>query len=145
MTNGANDATNSIQVTSEERQEILSAIWRRNAVRREASLPLLDVRLVFHREVMWLATQRYTVLLQPFLVLALNEIGGHAATAGRLVQRLRATQIARRRLREATGIDYPDHSRLLATGSAWYLALLETKNAEGRPVFSLHDAPHRSC
>ena len=144
MTNEANDATTSIQVTSEERQEILSAIWRRNVVRRDASLPLLDVRMVFHREVMWLATQRYTILLQPYLVLALSEIGGHPGIAGRLVQRLKGTQIARRRLREATGIDYPDHDLSLATGSAWYLALLKIEKAEGRPVFSLHDAPHRS-
>lgn len=145
MTNAGNDATKSIQVTSEERQEILSAIWRRNAVRRDASLPLLDVRNVFNREVMWLATQRYTVLLQPYLVLALNEIGGHPGTAGRLVQRLKGTQIARRRLRDATGIDYPDHGQSLATGSAWFLPFLEIEKADGRPVFSIHDAPHRSC
>lgn len=130
---------------TEDRERILVAIWHRNAVRRNASLPLLDVRREFEWEVRRIETARYLGLLQPYLHEALAEVGGHPGVAGRLVQRLRATQIARRRLREATGIDYPDHSRLLATGSAWYLALLETKNADGRPVFSLHDAPHRSC
>lgn len=144
MTNAAKRATQSIKVTSEDWENILAVIWHRNAVRRGASLPLLDVKLEFDREVAKLATRRYLKLLQPYLFEAMAEIGGHRGVAGRLVQRLRGTQIARRRLREATGIDYPDHGLSLATGSAWYLALLETKNAEGRPVFSLHDAPHRS-
>ena len=145
MTNEATRAIPSIKVMTEDRERILVAIWHRNAVRRNASLPLLDVRREFEWEVRRIETARYLGLLQPYLHEALAEVGGHPGVAGRLVQRLRATQIARRRLREATGIDYPDHSRLLATGSAWYLALLETKNADGRPVFSLHDAPHRSC
>ena len=139
MTNAA-----SITVTQEDRETILSAIWHRNTVRRGASLPLLDVKVEFHRDVARLATRRYLKVLQPYLLEALVEIGGHRGTAGRLVQRLQATQIARRRLREATGIDFPDHGQSLATGSAWFLIILEIEKADGRPVFGLHDAPHRS-
>lgn len=145
MTNETKHAAHSIQVTRADRERILGAIWHRNDVRRSASLPLLDVRREFEREVRRIETARYIALLQPYLIVAMREIGGYPGVAGRLVQRLRGTQIARRRLREATGIDYPDQSRLLTTGSAWYLALLETENAEGRPVFSLHDAPLRFC
>ena len=145
MTNAAKCATQSIKVTIEDRESILAEIWHRNAVRRSAWLPLLDARSEFEREVAKLATRRYLKLLHPYLNEAMAEVGGDPGTAGRLVQRLRATQIARRRLREATGIDYPDQGLSLATGSAWYLALLVIEKAEHLPVFSRNDAPHRSC
>lgn len=145
MTNEAKRATQSIKVTTEDRERILGAIWHRNAVRRNASLPLLDVRREFEREVRRIETARYLGLLQPYLHEALAEVGGNPGIAGRLVQRLRGTQIARRRLRDATGIDRPDHGLSLATGSAWYLTILEIEKAGERPVFGLHDAPHRSC
>lgn len=144
MTNEGKHAAQSIQVTREDRERILGAIWHRNAVRRHASLPLLDVRSEFEREVRRMATARYLALLQPYLHRAMLEIGGHPGIAGRLVQRLRGTQIARRRLREETGLDHPDHGLSMATGSAWYLTILEIEKAGERPVFSHHDAPHRS-
>lgn len=144
MTNETKHAAHSIQVTRADRERILGAIWHRNAVRRNASLPLLDVRREFEREVRRIETARYLGLLQPYLHEALAEVGGYPGVAGRLVQRLRGSQIARQRLREATGIDYPDHGLSLATGSAWYPAILEIEKAEGRPVFGFHDAPHRS-
>ena len=139
MTNAA-----SITVTPEDREEILSAIWYRNSVRRGASLPLLDVKVEFDREVTRLATRHYLKVLQPYLLLALTEIGGHPGIAGRLVQRLKGTQIARRRLREDTGIDHPDHGLSMSTGSEWFQTMLGIEKAEGVPVFSLQDAPHRS-
>lgn len=135
----------SITVTQEDREKTLSAIWHRNAVRRGASLPLLDVKVEFDREVARLATQRYLKVLQPYLLEALVEIGGHPGTAGRLVQRLRGTQIAQRRLREETGIDHPAHGLSMATGSDWSLTILEIEKAGRRPAFSPHDAPYRSC
>lgn len=144
MTNEAKTSTQAIKVTTEDRERILGTIWNRNAVRRKASLPLLDVRSEVEREVRRMATARYLGLLQPYLQEALAETGGQPGIAGRLVQRLRATQIARRRLREATGIDHPGHGLSLATGSAWSLTILEIEKAEERPVFSHHDAPHRS-
>lgn len=143
MTNEAKHAAQSTQVTREDRERILGAIWHRNTVRRHASLPLLNVRSEFEREVRRMATVRYLALLQPYLHDALAEIGGHPGIAGRLVQRLRATQIARRRLREATGIDHPDHGLPLAAGSAWYLTILQVEKARERPVFGLYDAPYR--
>ncbi|MBL9049217.1 MAG: hypothetical protein JNK19_03800 [Tabrizicola sp.] len=145
MTNEAKHATQSTQATREDRERILGAIWHRNAVRRHASLPLLDVRSEFEREVRRMATARYLALLQPYLHQAMLEIGGHPGIAGRLVQRLRGTQIARRRLREETGLDHPDHGLSMATGSAWYLTILEIEKAGERPVFGLYDAPYRSC
>lgn len=144
MTNEARHAIQSAQVTREDRERLLGAIWHRNAVRRHASLPLLNVRSEFEREVRRMATARYLALLQPYLHDALAEIPGQPGIAGRLVQRLRATQIARRRLREATGIDYPDHGLSLATGSAWHLTIMDTEKAGERPAFGLHEAPHRS-
>lgn len=145
MTNEEPPATSSTDVTQEARERILRALWHRNAVRRDASLPLLDVKREFEREVRRMATARYLALLQPYLHDALAETGGQPGIAGRLVQRLRATQIARRRLREETGKDHPDHGLSLATGSAWYLTILEIEKAGERPVFGLHDAPFRSC
>lgn len=144
MTNAAKRATQSIKVTSEDRERILGTIWHRNATRRYASLPLLDVRSEFEREVRRIETARYLNLLQPYLQEAMLEVGGHPGLAGRLVQRLRGTQIARRRLSEATGIDHPDHGLSMATGSTWYFTFLEIEKAEGVPVFSLQDAPRRS-
>ena len=145
MNNEAKDATQSAQVTREDRERILGAIWHRNAVRRHASLPLLNVRSEFEREVRRVATARYLALLQPYLHEALAETRGQPGIAGRLVQRLRATQIARRRLLQATGIEHPDHGLSLATGSAWYLTILEIEKAGERPVFGLHEAPYRPC
>lgn len=144
MTSETKRATASIKVTSEDRENVLAAIWHRNAVRRSASLPLLDVRNEFEREVSRIAMRRYLNLLQPYLQEAMLEVGGHPGLAGRLVQRLRGTQIARRRLSKATGIDHPDHGLSMVTGSTWYLTFLEIERAEGVPVFSLQDAPHRS-
>ena len=82
-------ATQSIKVTSEDRERILGAIWHRNAIRRHASLPLLDVRWEFGREVRRIETARYLSLLEPYLSEAMTQIGGHPGVAGRLVQRLR--------------------------------------------------------
>ena len=143
MTNEAKHAAQSAQVTREDRERILGAIWHRNAARRHASLPLLNVKSEFEREVRRMATARYLALLQPYLHDALTEIRGQPGIAGRLVQRLRATQIARRRLREETGIDHPDHGLSLATGSAWYLTILQVEKAGERPVFGLYGAPYR--
>lgn len=136
--------TASIKVTSEERQEILAEIWQRNAVRREASMPRLDVRTEFHREVTRLVTQRYLALLQPYLLIALNEIRGQPGIAGRLVQRLKGTQIARRRLLDDTGIDLPDHGTAGATGSTWLDTIVGIERSMIAPVFVGRDAPRSS-
>lgn len=141
MTNEGKHAALSIEVTREDRERILGAIWHRNAVRRHASLPLLDVRSEFEREVRRMATARYLALLQPYLHRAMAELGGHRGTAGRLVQRLRGTQIARRRLHEATGIDYPDHGLSMATGSAWYRTILGIEKSMISPILTDRNAP----
>lgn len=141
MTNEGKQAAQSIEVTREDRERILGAIWHRNAIRRHASLPLLDVRSEFEREVRRVATARYLALLQPYLHDALAETGGQPGIAGRLVQRLRATQIARRRLREATGIDHPDHGLSLATGSAWHRAMLGVELSTICPILTDLNAP----
>ena len=133
--------TASIQVTGEDRQDILAEIWRRNAIRREASMPRLDVRTEFERAVTKLVTQRSFALLQPYLLIALNEIGGQPGIAGRLVQRLRATQIARRRLLDDTGIDLPE---LGTPGSTWRETIVGIERSMIAPVFAGRDAP-RSC
>lgn len=141
MTNEAKHATQITHVSREDRERILEVIWHRNAVRRHASLPLLNIRSEFEREVRRVAIARYLALLQPYLHDALAETGGQPGIAGRLVQRLRATQIARRRLREATGIDHPDHGLSLATGSAWYRVMLGVEQSTICPILTDLNAP----
>lgn len=141
MTDEAKHAAQSAQVNREDRERILGAIWHRNAVRRHASLPLLDVKSEFEREVRRVATARYMALLQPYLHEAMLEIGGHPGIAGRLVQRLRGTQIARRRLRKETGLDHPDHGLSMATGSAWYRAMLGVEQSSISPIMTDLNAP----
>ena len=141
MSNQAKHAIQSAQVAREDRERILGAIWHRNAVRRHASLPLLNVKSEFEREVRRMATARYLALLQPYLHDALAETGGQPGIAGRLVQRLRATQIARRRLRDATGIDHPDHGLSLGTGSAWYRVMLGVEQSTICPILTDLNAP----
>lgn len=133
--------TPSTTVTQEDREKILSAIWHRNSVRRDACLPLLDVGTEFHREVTRLLTKRYTALLQPYLLRAMSEMVGHPGIAGRLVQRLRATQIARRRLLNDTGIDLPVQSTSSATGSFWLWTIFGRDLPMISPVFCGRDAP----
>lgn len=141
MTNEAKHATQSTQATREDRERILGAIWHRNAVRRSASLPLLDVRREFEREVRRIVTARYIALLQPYLIVAMREIAGHPGIAGRLVQRLRATAIARRRLLAETGVDQPDHGLSTATGSAWYRTMLGIEKSSATPILTDRNAP----
>ena len=141
MTKEAKHATQHIKCTSEDREGILGALWHRNAVRRDASLPLLDVRSEFEREVRRMETARYLALLQPYLIIAMREIGGNPGIAGRLVQRLRGTQIARRRLHEETGLDHPDHGLSMATGSAWYRTILGIEKSMIRPILTDPNAP----
>ena len=117
MTSETKRVSPSIRVTSEDRQRILTAIWRRNAIRRGVSLPLLDIKIEFHREFKRLETRRYMALLKPFLIVALRELGGNPGIASRIMHRLLGTQIAQRRLFQATGIDQPDYGLSKATGS----------------------------
>jgi len=116
-----------INVTNADRERILAALWRRNALRRGAGMPLLDIKREFRREIANLETRRYLAHLEPFLIVALRELGGSPGIAGRIVQRLLATQIARRRLFETTGIEQPKHGLSTATGSPWYVALLRVE------------------
>lgn len=141
MANETKRATQSIKVTTEDQERILGALWHRNAVRRDASLPLLDVRSEFEREVRRMETARYLALLEPYLITAMCEIGGDPGIAGRLVQRLRSTQIARRRLREETGLDHPDHGLSMATGSAWYRTILGIEKSTISPILTDRNAP----
>ena len=141
MTNETKHAAHSIQVTRADRERILGAIWHRNAVRRSASLPLLDVRREFEREVRRIETARYIALLQPYLIVAMREIAGHPGIAGRLVQRLRATAIARRRLLAETGVEQPDHVLSTATGSAWYRTMLGIEKSTVTPILTDRNAP----
>lgn len=133
--------TQHIKCTNEDRERILGALWHRNAVRRDASLPLLDVRREFDREVRRMETARYLALLEPYLIVAMREIGGHPGIAGRLVQRLRGTAIARRRLLVETGVDQPDHGLSTATGSAWYRTMLGIEKSSVTPILTDRNAP----
>ena len=136
MTNESKVVIQSIAVTNADRERILGALWRRNAVRKGASLPLLDLKQEYHREVVRLETRRYLAHLEPFLIVALRELGGSPGIAGRIVHRLLGTQIARRRLYDVTGIDQPVHGLSTATGSAWYLTILGIEEAVQRPILS---------
>jgi len=127
VTNENNVAVQSVAVTSADRERILGGLWRRNALRRGAGMPLLDIKREFRREIANLETRRYLAHLEPFLTAALRELGGSPGIAGRIVHRMLATQIARRRLFEATGIDQPVHGLSTATGSPWYVALLRVE------------------
>lgn len=122
------------KVSSADRERILTAIWRRNALRRGAGMPLLDIKREFLREIANLETRHYLAHLEPFLTAALHELGGSPGIAGRIVQRLLATQIARRRLFAATGIDQPSHGLSTATGSPWYVALLRAEKTVRGPA-----------
>ena len=141
MPNEPKRATQSIQVTAEDRESILGSIWLRNAVRRDGSLPLLDVRSEFEREVRRIETARYRALLQPYLIEAICEVGGYPGIAGRLIQRLRGTAIARRRLFAETGIDAPDHDFSITTGSALYRAMLGVERSSISPIMTDLNAP----
>ena len=141
MTTETKHAAHSLQVTRADRERILQAIWHRNDVRRSASLPLLDVRREFERELRTIETARYLALLQPYLIVAMREIGGHPGVAGRLVQRLRGTAIARRRLLAETGVDQPDHGLSTATRSAWYRTILGIEKSSVTPILTDRNAP----
>ncbi len=140
MTNETKHAAHSIQVTRADRERILGAIWHRNDVRRSASLPLLDVRREFEREVRRIETARYIALLQPYLIVAMREIGGYPGVAGRLVQRLRGTAIARQRLLAETGVDQPDHGLSTSIGSAWYRTMLGIEKSSVTPILTDRNA-----
>lgn len=140
MTNESKVVIQSTAVTNADRERILGALWRRNAVRRGASLPLLDLKQEYHREVVRLETRRYLAHLEPFLIVALRELGGSPGIAGRIVHRLLGTQIARHRLFEATGIEQPNRELSMATGSPWYLAMLRVEKMVPAAALSDHDA-----
>ena len=132
MTSRTKLASPSIQVTSEDRQRILTALLRRNAIRRGVLLSLLDIKIEFQREIKRLETHRYMALLEPFLIVVLHELGGNPGIASQTIHRLLGTQVAQHRLFQTTGIDQANIGLCKETGCLWYIAMLRIKKVAAR-------------
>ena len=85
MTNEPKASAIPIAVTAEDRHRILSSLWRRNALRAGANLPLLNVPASYHREVVKLEDRRFMAHLEPYLIRAMQGLGQANGPAMRTV------------------------------------------------------------
>ena len=106
MTNKPDD-TCTIVVTADERRAILEHLYHRNQIRREGTLPALDIRKFYHLKVQQLQDQKYQKTLEPYLRAASQQIIGHPGVAGRIQQFVQTHRLAESALHQDTGMVNP--------------------------------------
>ena len=74
------------EVTADEKQVIYERLVRRNHIRQETGLPLLDVKATFRRKVQSLEDQRYHDAIKPYLAAAYDRYPGNPGLPARLKQ-----------------------------------------------------------